>query len=476
MTLRALLAAALVLLNVSAFAQTTPTFNSLTLTGPLTVGGSVVLNGSQSVSGTSSLNGGGALIGTFSGQTMLSNVLPTLTNYTVATLPAAPAIGTVAVATDCRNGSQAVGAGTGCVEVFVNGAWQAMPSPPNQPITVGGQSVYNGGSAVSQGTGSAIQTANGSFTSGHVPQYDATGALIDSGSGPGGGGGSGSVSNCATGNSPAIYASSGTTVTCVAGANSSVLVTGNTGTISLATTLPSGLTVPAPVMTGTGTFVALTGSGALTTAASAVGGANFNIPQGTAPSSPANGNVWATSAGLFGRYNGTTYGPYIGIAQLSATSPIVDTSGVFSCATCATTTNGGALTATSPMAISAGGVISLGEFTVAIPIIWNATTTVTNDSYQFYWPQATGHITSVKYYTGGSSTPSFTINVAVNGSSVTGCSAISVTAANSQASPGTTTCTSTAITSGQPIKISTSGVAGTPFSAMVEVIGTRSAS
>jgi hypothetical protein len=459
---------AAVLLGAPAFAQT-PTYSTITLTQSAT-------SPTIKITGASNLLGGGQMLGTFTGPTLFSNVLPTITTYTVATLPVAAA-GTMAFASDCRNGSEGSGAGTGCFEIYKNGSWVALASPPNQPITIGGQSVYLGGSTVNTGTGSAVQTSNAtSPVSGHVPQYDSTGALIDSGSGPGGGGGSGSVSSCATGNSPAIYASSGTTASCIAGANSSILVSGSGGTLSMSTTAPTGLTLPSPAITGTGTYAALTGSGKLTTAATAVGGANFNLPQGTAPSAPANGDVWMTSAGgLYYQHNSATVGPVIGLAQLSGTSPIVDTSGAFSCPTCATTTSGGALTATAPMTISSAGLIALGETTTGVPFLFNATTTVTNDSYEFYWPWATGHVTSVKYYTGGSGTPAFSVAVSVNGSVVTGCSAISVTASNTQASPGTTTCTSTAITQYQPIKMAISGVTGTPFSSLVEVLGTKSA-
>jgi hypothetical protein len=120
-------------------------------------------------------------------------------------------------------------------------------------------------------------------------------------------------------------------------------------------------------------------------------------------------------------------------------------------------------------------LIAISEITVGVPLLFNATTTVTNDSYLFYWPWATGHITSVKYYTGGTGTPSFSVAVKVAGTNVTGCSAISVTAANTQGSPGSTSCTSTAITSNQSLAVAISSVAGSPFSSLIEVIGTRSA-
>jgi hypothetical protein len=48
-------------------------------------------------------------------------------------------------------------------------------------------------------------------------------------------------------------------------------------------------------------------SGKLTTAASIAGAAGLNLPPGTAPSIPANGDMWTTSANLFARVNGITY-------------------------------------------------------------------------------------------------------------------------------------------------------------------------
>lgn len=51
-------------------------------------------------------------------------------------------------------------------------------------------------------------------------------------------------------------------------------------------------------------------SGRTTIAASSTGNANFNLPHGTAPTSPVNGDIWSTTAGLFARINGSTVGPY----------------------------------------------------------------------------------------------------------------------------------------------------------------------
>ena len=128
------------------------------------------------------------------------------------------------------------------------------------------------------------------------------------------------------------------------------------------------------------------------------------------------------------------------------------------------------------MAISAAGVISINEQTGAVILLFNASTPVTADSYTILWPFATGHITSVKYYTGGTSTPSYTAAISVNGVAVTGCNAISVSLVSDPvASPGTTACTSTSITQYQPLTIATSSIVGSPFSSMIELLDTKSA-
>jgi hypothetical protein len=47
----------------------------------------------------------------------------------------------------------------------------------------------------------------------------------------------------------------------------------------------------------------------VTTVASSASRTGLNIPHGTAPSAPVNGDVWTTTSGLFVRVNGATVGP-----------------------------------------------------------------------------------------------------------------------------------------------------------------------
>lgn len=57
-------------------------------------------------------------------------------------------------------------------------------------------------------------------------------------------------------------------------------------------------------------FVGGTLTSLLSTVATGTGSAGFRLPHGTAPSSPTNGDVWTTTAGLYARINGTTVGPF----------------------------------------------------------------------------------------------------------------------------------------------------------------------
>ncbi len=51
-------------------------------------------------------------------------------------------------------------------------------------------------------------------------------------------------------------------------------------------------------------------AGKVTLFASTSAGAPLNIPQGAAPTAPANGDCWTTSAGLYCQINGATQGPF----------------------------------------------------------------------------------------------------------------------------------------------------------------------
>lgn len=65
-------------------------------------------------------------------------------------------------------------------------------------------------------------------------------------------------------------------------------------------------------------------TGRLTLPASTTLAASLNIPHGSAPVTPSNGDIWTTSAGMFARINGGTVGPFVGpgAQSFAATSPL----------------------------------------------------------------------------------------------------------------------------------------------------------
>lgn len=76
--------------------------------------------------------------------------------------------------------------------------------------------------------------------------------------------------------------------------------------------------------TNTATIPNCTFTGLALTAASASGGAGLRVPHGVAPSSPANGDMWTTTAGLYARINGLTIGPFV-TSVSGMTNPLTTT-------------------------------------------------------------------------------------------------------------------------------------------------------
>jgi hypothetical protein len=469
---RLLLLFALLVFATQARAQfPSPTFAAATVQGSISTG-------TLSVTGKSTLNGGGALLGTYTGPTVLSNVQPTFTSKTTSQLPASASPGTHYWVSDCVNGGETVGTATGCdYHSNVNGALVAVPYPPSGTVvTIGGQALTWGGSTANQGVGPNIVTSTGSITPGNALTVNAQGTVVDSGTVPSGGtGGGGTVANCASGGLPGYYAASGTTITCPTNVNNSVWEQNGSGVLTAVTTLPTGLTLPTatvsnPAITGTATAAVINMSGALSTAASAAGGANFNCPQGTAPTVPANGNVWCTSAGMFGRFNGATAGPFIGLTSLSGSGAISYNSGTgaFTCPNCLLGSAGGTLTPTAPIVISGTG-ISLGTTTSFAEYVWDSNTNVTAQTIPIgnTWPTTTGTIDSIVAHTGGTSTPSFTVALAINGTPISGTCGSGIVVSSS--TDTTTSCSAAAITTGQKLTMVTSSIGGTPNTAAVQI-------
>lgn len=477
------LAALIALASVNAYALPTPTY------GGITVNGSSTINGAETVTGQFRALAGGQLAGTFTGPLTLGSVTPLLTPTTQAGLASLPATGgAFAFVTDCPNGSQSGGGVTGCPAFRdTAGTWRLMPSPSNLPITIGGQGVILGGSTTNQGNGTKIQLATGGFVAGNALVFDAAGNAVDSGVVPSGGtGGGGTVAPGAQG-SPSVYLNAGTssTVGPIPIVANAVMATNGSGFVGEVTTLPTGLTYPSgtfsnPTLTGSISIGTAGYTGKQTFLASVVSSAGLNIPAGVAPSAPAPGDEWGTPIGKFYRVGSVTQGPFI--AALTGSGPIAITGGgtallAAGCPQCALTTNGGLLTATAPMTISAGGLINLG--TIFKPFVWlaDSSTVVHNDIYPLFkspW-SSPAPISSVIYHVNGtgSSTGSFVASLNTctlySGGTCTpvpGCNTLTVASATDT----TVSCTAASLPAGQFLNLTISGTVGAPASAWVQTV------
>lgn len=121
------------------------------------------------------------------------------------------------------------------------------------------------------------------------------------------------------------------------------------------------LTVPAlaadkPLVMESGQIKQLPSATSLQLQAPTTANATVNLPHGTAPTSPTNGDCWTTTAGFYCRINGTTVGPYAA-------------SGVTSVATSGLVT-GGTITSTGTISLSsigAGHVVANSTGSTAAP-------------------------------------------------------------------------------------------------------------
>ena len=106
-----------------------------------------------------------------------------------------------------------------------------------------------------------------------------------------------------------------------------------------------------PLLTTGGTM-----TGELITAAATTGASGFNITPGVAPTSPVNGDVWVTTAGLYVQINGATVGP-IGTASAFGTLTVGGGSiGSNSLEVTGTSTFNGSVTFTSSSLIISGNL------------------------------------------------------------------------------------------------------------------------
>jgi hypothetical protein len=98
-----------------------------------------------------------------------------------------------------------------------------------------------------------------------------------------------------------------------AGGAGALLATNNLSDLANASTARTNLGLGTMATQASTSYLALSGgtmTGKINTLASAAGGAGVNWPHGAAPTSPVNGDMWTTTAGVFARINGATVGPF----------------------------------------------------------------------------------------------------------------------------------------------------------------------
>lgn len=216
----------------------------------------------------------------------------------------------------------------------------------------------------------------------------------------------------------------------------------------------------------TGGYLPLLGGtmqGRLVTAAPTTTSSGFNLPPGTAPTSPVNGDFWSTSAGFYGQVAGTTWGPLLDSAHLPAATPT--TYGVIKYDNSTLTINGdGQLqavgAAATSISVGAGGTNISGATTNG-GLLWNSSNVIYNSGA--ISGLILGNGTSVPSAYGGTSCTN-QVPTSLNASGAASCNSIT----NSYLSAGTFgnitgvgTLTAGQTGSGFTIALGTSTVTGT---------------
>lgn len=144
-----------------------------------------------------------------------------------------------------------------------------------------------------------------------------------------------------------------------------ILILGLAGMVQAGTTVVDGSYTCTTTASGI-----CTGQDSLTLPAGTTAKAPLTIPHGDVPTSPVNGNVWSTTAGIYGRINGTTVGPFLATSTLPAASTTV--AGVTEYATDAETTAASAadkaLTPANLDSVTVLGTVTSGTIS-GLPVI-----------------------------------------------------------------------------------------------------------
>jgi hypothetical protein len=220
-------------------------------------------------------------------------------------------------------------------------------------------------------------------------------------------------------------------------------------------------------------------------AAAGTPGGSLVVPFGTAPSSPSNGAIWATTAGLYFQSNSGVIGPLNGATAGSGCVP-VGSAGSFLLDSGA----GGCTDSASPLAFSKGGLGFNSGGTAGLEIYFSATNTPSTfepiGSYLFTSPSnltlangttvlepnfawangasQSGVITSVDI-DNVAATGAFTVGI-LHGATIGGATAVTCgggsTIAATSSQVNSTCSANTTLNAGDVIEVQITGVSGSP--------------
>ncbi len=214
----------------------------------------------------------------------------------------------------------------GYVTTTAGGVLGSVATIPNAGLT--NSSLTVNGTAIALGASGTVTAAAGTLTGTVLNATVVTSSLTAVGTITTGVWNAGAVTSSGAGVFTSTISASGLAGSLLSSANPVINGTAAPGTSAI----PSRQDHVHPTDTSRAPLASPTFTGKVTTAATATGGAGFNLPHGTAPSAPVNGDVWTTTAGMYARINGTTVGPFgtggggAG-ASVSDTAPVGPTNG-----------------------------------------------------------------------------------------------------------------------------------------------------
>lgn len=227
---------------------------------------------------------------------------------------------------------------------------------------------YNGSSAITIAIDSTVATTSGSQTLTNKTFTDSTTNFQD---------------NTDTSKKMQFELSGITTAT-----TRTLTVPNNSGTIALTSDLSSYAALSGATFTGSVLFPAATTSAT-----------SIRVPHGSAPTTPTNGDIWTTTAGLYARINGSTVGPFgTGTGNGTVTSVATGTG-----------LSGGTITTTGTISLSAASATVIG----GLHGYTNTTVTNTALGYQALNANTTGTNNTAIGYQALSSNQGGTQSVAI---------------------------------------------------------------